>query len=462
MPRKKKRRTVCLILVLSMLLMLTGCDKKKTEYSVNTLFVYTDIQETKKLNDTENEQDSSDIEEDTDELEDEEDDSEPEEPKLVRNDFPNRKNDKDNNVPQKNLPSQNNRNNNRDQNSDQSPDSNQPTDQNQAPAPEQDGPSNQKSIPSEEGVLPTHQDGDPQSGGGTPETPKATDTDATEDPEQNPPDPVSYGLEYEGSLGRYIWGETADTSGLHIYYNSDSGRQEITDYNIEMNYPSLRSYGGISSSYTGAAGSKKTTYNTYDPGIYNARVTYGDYYCEVPYELDVVFVKIDFKTTNYCTDPTAHRSELVWDDTIDSFEFWKGNTVWDFSQGSEYTYCKHCSTCNCLNYEGDYSYSETVGGLQVIKHRTVNYSRYENNTGSWSLYYPLYYDYSFTRSEFDSIGITDEYQVYKDFNYDTLSVSKESMMNIEWAGSYVFGIGTYATYYVLVPEDVNMSWISGY
>ena len=271
----------------------------------------------------------------------------------------------------------------------------------------------------------------------------------------------AYGLEYSGDLGRYIWGETADTSNLHIYYTAEGGKKEITDYKIEMNYPAIDTSPLAISTAPSDAGVDKT-YDTYQPGIYIADVTYGEYYVQVPYELDVAYVTINFHISNYCTDPDNHRYDIETDEDGLDIEKYSANSIYDDSCDMSsifpgYNYCKYCSSTTYTTEQEEVYYDEVVGDTTIARSKWVDMTTYRPQIISWKVMYPITGDYSFTRDDFNALGITEDYTTYASYNYDTLEISKSSMMSAEWLGDYCYSAGTYVDYYVVVPEDVTIN-----
>ena len=296
-------------------------------------------------------------------------------------------------------------------------------------------------------------------GSGTGDSPGGDQKKEEEKKQEEPKkDEKSYGLEYEGDLGRYIWGETPDTSKLKIYYTAEGGRKEIKDYKIEMDYPELGSAPSISTSSMGTLVCK-----TYEPGNRIATVTYGKYYCQVPYELDIVYITMNFYLTNYCTDP-SHRNDITYDDAGFATEKYYSDGLYGTNTDMTsifpgYTYCKYCSATWYSTAVESVQYEETVDDYTYIRTRDVNMTTYGCKVGHWTVMYPIIKDYDFTRAEFNEIGVTEDYTTYPDFKYDTLSVDKASMMGYEWEDDFSYNAGTYVNYYTVAPEGTDLSWV---
>ena len=213
-------------------------------------------------------------------------------------------------------------------------------------------------------------------GGGTGDNPGGNQQKKEEKKQEEPKkDAKSYGLEYEGDLGRYIWGENPDTSKLKIYYTAEGGRKEIKDYQIDMAYPELSSSPSISTSSKGTLVCK-----TYEPGSRIATVTYGKYYCQVPYELDIAYIGLDFEITNYCTDP-SHRNDIATDDEGFSTEKYSVDGLWndtyDFSAAFPgYTYCKYCSGISSSTNTESVRYEVVEDGMTYVRYKDVDITTY--------------------------------------------------------------------------------------
>ena len=116
-------------------------------------------------------------------------------------------------------------------------------------------------------------------------------------------------LEYEGTLGEYIWGEYPDLSELHIFEINEKGEKaEITDYNINMNYPELTPMKKIRLFDKMIWYEEDNCYlETYTPGEYYATVWYGDKTIDIPYVLNIYYAVLDVEVNVYCTNPEEHR-----------------------------------------------------------------------------------------------------------------------------------------------------------
>ena len=408
----------------AMLFAMTGCDKEKSKYEVSAVFAYTDIQETKESPEMETATDTDAIMP----------------PVADASQTPT-----DNPSPT-DGPAPQTRQNPNAANSAQTP--NAPATGDQTTSGE--GASSEGNSPGGGGATGGENgDGGDQNGG---------DSGNTKTPEEPKKTEKSYGLEYEGDLGRYIWGEKADTSDLHIYYTAEGGRKEIKDYEISMDYPELRATDTIST-----GDNHRLVYDTYDPGSRVAMVTYGKYYCQVPYELDIVYVTFDINITNYCTDP-AHRNDITYDDEGFATEKYSADGLWNDTDDMSaafpgYTYCKYCSAISSNTQVETIQYDEVIDGMKYIRYKDVDMTTYGCRIGKWTVYYPLYEDYTFTRDEFDKIGIVQDYTTVADYKYDSLVVDKNSMLGFEWAGDYVFDAGCYVKFNVVAPEGTDLSWI---
>ena len=427
----------------SMLFVMSGCNKAKAAFTPDSPFAYTNIQETKYSYEEELQPDEY-AEENSDEIMPDEMGPGAQDTRPDGTD-PNRAME----YPMAQIKAKDNPSNN-------SPSADTPSEGTPA-----GGDSSPASGAPSEGTGDGPGDGSGSGegpGSGTGDSPGGDQKKEEEKKQEEPKkDEKSYGLEYEGDLGRYIWGETPDTSKLKIYYTAEGGRKEIKDYKIEMDYPELRSAPTISNS------NKNTlVVNTYDPGSRIATVTYGKYYCQVPYELDVAYVALDFEITNYCTDP-SHRADIATDDEGFATEKYSVDGLWndtyDFSGAFPgYTYCKYCSGISSSTNTESVRYEETIDGMTYVKYKDVDITSYSCWFGKWTVLYPMYNDYSFTRDEFNQIGVQQDYETSIEYYYDTLSVDKNSMMSVEWAGDYNYSAGTYAKFRVVAPEGVDLNW----
>ncbi len=261
-------------------------------------------------------------------------------------------------------------------------------------------------------------------------------------PSEEPEEPVSKGLEYEGTLGRYIWGEAPDVSNLHVYYVEGEERREVTDYSISMDYPELKNPGEIHSAQISAE--LYSPIYTYAPGIYNATIVYEDTFCEVPYELDIVFVCVNVEISNYCTNPEVHGTEVEYDERGDVIEVIGEKCL----NGEKYNWCRHCSSTYSYIYKTIYSENGQV--KYYIK-------RYCDGRGGYFLLFPIYYDYNFTREDYDACGIKNDYIYSETFYYDTMEIDKDALYQ---RSEYVYEVwNSYAHIDILVPEEITIEWL---
>ena len=150
----------------------------------------------------------------------------------------------------------------------------------------------------------------------------------------------------EGTLGTYIWGQPADTSELHIFVEYEDGREEeVTDYTVDMGYPDRENrkipsdidnewarcchdrLHGWKNNISDYITEKNYFYNWYTPGIYNATVEYQNNTIEVPYTLNIMFVQIYWSECTDCSNPEEHlgvqRVEFIsWANVYDCDSFW--------------------------------------------------------------------------------------------------------------------------------------------
>lgn len=481
------KKRLCVILVAAMILTsFTGCDKQRSEYNVSAVFAYDDIQETKDSLDKASSTDAVLEENSHMNREGEDQDSATREESSLKSDKTSDNDDSDINDESKvrdnkkqddNLEASNMKpkdakelqGNNEPINSDS--DFNVPTeDIVQSP--------NNDALPT---TIPEYQAPEPTSGSfegdtssnpgeGSSETGETTNPDAStdtsvasggdanldtptmtdapvEDPTEEPTteEPVAKGLEYEGDLGWYIWGETPDTSNLHIYYVEGEERTEIFDYSISMNYPdrlslSMKTYDDLNNGVGGNAGNGYV-YATYIPGTYNATIIFGDYFCEVPYELKIVYIGLDIRYTNYCTDFENHKNDFE-----DGFAIFSHGENDDptLIGNTGYHFCPNCSTCYFYEYgpvEGkkDYSYYNSLcGGL---------------------VYVPLYYDYTFSNEDIAYYNISEEY-IVGNFNVETVTLDKDSLPARREENDQLF-LSCYISDFCnsLIPENIEILWI---
>ena len=447
--KKKIEKYIFVSLMAGLTFVLTGCDKQLSDYKVETVFSYTDIQETKR-----------DYSESTDDPLEDEFTAEVESPEggddwQISPDRP---------IDDPNDPRNSWRNpGSRTSNAGTDTNSYEDTSDNSSSG----GAGDSGYADAGDGSGGEGSGGEGGTGengsGGTGDNGKGNGKSGSGDDkkkEEPAKTPKAYGLEYEGDLGRYIWGEDADTSNIHIYYTAEGGRKEITDYEITMDYPELVTFS--ETIHTGSQGT--TTFEPYEPGIYNAMVTYGKYYCQVPYELDIVYITMDFYLTNYCID-ASHRDDIVYDDEGFATEKYYSDGLYGTntdltSTFPGYTYCKNCSAIWSTTAVEKVQYEVTVDDTTYFDYKDINMTTYGCKVGHWKVMYPITGDYEFTREEFNKIGVTEDYTTYADYQYDTLDTDKEEMMGYEWESDYVYNAGTYVKYYTVAPEGVDLSWIS--
>ncbi|MBQ8148273.1 MAG: hypothetical protein IJ040_05735 [Lachnospiraceae bacterium] len=219
-------------------------------------------------------------------------------------------------------------------------------------------------------------------GGGASESEK-TDTEepTTEETDVN----AIVDMRIEGELGAYIWGETPRISDFQVYIERASGEEEeIVDYTIDMNYPELQIEKADLSDET-----KTITLTPYTPGIYNATISYEGNYIEVPYELHIYYVLIEYTHIKLCTHPKEHGAYKL-TDAIEMFGLSNTDEVYTCSN---WRYYETMDT-------GYYGW----GGIAKI---------------------PLLYDYQLTEEEFSNFCVSDEWTVSTGFTVEASGVGSK-------------------------------------
>ena len=445
----------CALSLVLMISIFTGCDKQTADYELGSVFAYNNIQETKVSDEVLDDSYADILQDDSFEPNDETEET----PGSPADSMPSNKtpDSRQNNTSRPPIANRTNNNDNDGNNDGQ----NAPADTTASNDSNGSSDSPSGGNGGNNGNGGSGGNGGNGSGGSNGTGSNGSGGNGGNEKKQPEKTAEAYGLEYSGDLGRYIWGEAVDTSNLHIYYTAEGGKKEITDYNIEMNYPAIDTSPLAISTAPSDAGVDKT-YDTYQPGIYIADVTYGEYYVQVPYELDVAYITINFHISNYCTDPDNHRYDIETDEDGLDIEKYSANSIYDDSCDMSsifpgYNYCKYCSSTTYTTEQEEVYYDEVVGDTTIAKSKWVDMTTYRPQIISWKVMYPITGDYSFTRDEFNALGITEDYTTYASYNYDTMDISKSSMMSVEWLGDYCYSAGTYVDYYVVVPEDVTIN-----
>ncbi len=234
-------------------------------------------------------------------------------------------------------------------------------------------------------------------------------TEQTSSEEDTVPDGSIVSLEYEGKLGEYIWGEYPDLSELHIFAVKNNGeKEEITDYNINMNYPELSPMKKLSL-YDIDYYDEDRYCDTYVPGEYYATVWYGDTTVEIPYDLNIYYICVNIDNQYYCTNYEEHKNP-------------RESTI---NEDPNHPVCSNC-------YKFEYIFGEGSRAFGI------------GNT----YFVPLYYDYYLSEDDLEMYNFTYGYDQH--WNNIPASASKDSAT---YLGEYRYRAFSYIDSITYIPED---------
>lgn len=185
---------------------------------------------------------------------------------------------------------------------------------------------------------------------------------------------------YEGTLGNYIWGEAVDKSKLKVYAEfGDGSTKEVEAYSVNMNYPER---------YVASEKKMFSFPKTYDPGVYQATISYENAQIECPYNLIALFIMVTDVYYGSCKDPEGHNALLRKKEEFTNVQF-----------PFDIYLCDETHDCFYWKIESD-------GG------KSVGISNHE------IYYFPVYYDYTYTIEDLKS----DNYYANVYFDIDSATI----------------------------------------